>query len=625
MKQDLSDSTGDNRSIVALVAGYCFALATIVCVVAIGLFWFRQGSTWSASTLQADRSSSSKALPEQGTQSPLVDSDASALTQSSQIAAPVSALVRAQSSVNAQVYNGSAIEDAFVKTDANGDADAALFAALERLERQMAAAIASARESVVALEYTDPEGPPDTRRVATGVVINLRGDVLSINIDPPPSSAKPTAAEGFSQIVALDASGRRHSAHWVAADPETGLTLLRLAPRTVRPIRPARGKPNLGSQAFVVGNPFGMGHSVSRGHVAGLDRALDLGDRQLGGLIQVQVPLYPGDSGAAVVSLQGDWLGLIRSGLASPPAESEPSSSAPQIPVVDTTGAKTASTSTDVSLGRAERDTNFGFAIPARDALWVADQLGTGGRVDRAYLGVRLEPPGASSLESFSKSKQTIASTSVPANSVMAIKLSNASVHTPENLASSTHEGAILQDVLTGTPASQAGLQPGDRIVELNKHPIRTPYDLTDQLDQIPARTTITLSIIRDGGTKPKRMSLSLRTASRPQVPSALPVVAPITSLAPDGHKTVVSTTIAVAPQSAGVNTQRLSAPDSQKTASIPSGSPLPDDLRLNLPRAVVERLEKLERRLEKLESFPAHSAGPVPAPQPQISAARHP
>ena len=61
-----------------------------------------------------------------------------------------------------------------------------------------------------------------------------------------------------------------------------------------------------------------MGHSVSRGHVAGLDRALELGDRQLGGLIQIQAPLYPGDSGAAVVNLHGEWLGLIRSGLATP-------------------------------------------------------------------------------------------------------------------------------------------------------------------------------------------------------------------------------------------------------------------------------------------------------------------
>ena len=74
-------------------------------------------------------------------------------------------------------------------TNTEDDADAALFATLERLERQMAAAIARARESVVALEYTAPDAPSGTRRVATGVVINHRGEVLSVNIDPPPASA----------------------------------------------------------------------------------------------------------------------------------------------------------------------------------------------------------------------------------------------------------------------------------------------------------------------------------------------------------------------------------------------------------------------------------------------------
>ena len=40
---------------------------------------------------------------------------------------------------------------------------------------------------------------------------------------------------------------------------------------------------------------------------------------------------------------------------------------------------------------RAERDNDFGFALAARDILWVVDQLRARGHVDRAYLGVRLE------------------------------------------------------------------------------------------------------------------------------------------------------------------------------------------------------------------------------------------
>src|SRR4051812_25172216 len=90
---------------------------------------------------------------------------------------------------------------------------------LEEIERRVAESIARLRESAVALEYAAPDAPSGDRRVATGVVVNERGDVLSIRIDSPPSAVP---------ILARDASGGRHRASWIAADAETGLTLLRI-------------------------------------------------------------------------------------------------------------------------------------------------------------------------------------------------------------------------------------------------------------------------------------------------------------------------------------------------------------------------------------------------------------
>ena len=92
---------------------------------------------------------------------------------------------------------------------------------LDDQERRLAEAIVRARESAVTLEYAPADGPSEARRVATGVVINDAGDVLSIRIDPPPSTAP---------VIARDASGHRHPAQWVACDAETGLTLLRIKP-----------------------------------------------------------------------------------------------------------------------------------------------------------------------------------------------------------------------------------------------------------------------------------------------------------------------------------------------------------------------------------------------------------
>ena len=165
-------------------------------------------------------------------------------------------------------------------------------------------------------------------------------------------------------------SGRRRIAEWVAANQESGLTLLRISPRTVRPIKAASERPALGSPVVVIGDPFGLGHTVSRGHIAGLDRALKLRSRDIGGLIQVQAPLYPGDSGAVVANLRGQLLGLIRSGMAIPVAAndrprtaSETTTSASQSPLTMRSGwpisfAPTAMSIVPISASGWNRPTN---------------------------------------------------------------------------------------------------------------------------------------------------------------------------------------------------------------------------------------------------------------------------
>jgi S1-C subfamily serine protease len=529
-------------------------------------------------------------------------------------------------------------------------ADAALLAAWERLEQRIVAAMARARESVVTLEYTASEAAAGTRRVATGVVINHGGEILSVRIDPPPAGPAPGIARDSAPIVARDASGRRHAARWVAADPETGLTLLRVSPRAVRPIRRAADAPRLGSQVFVVGNPFGMGHSVSRGHVAGLGRALGLGSGQLGGLIQIQAPLYPGDSGAAVVDLRGDWLGLVRSGLAIPGAgaamESGPStgpagpgrSAAPADAVRDPDEAVAGASAP------SEQDTAFGFAIPSGDALWVADQLRAHGRVDRAYLGVRLEPmiPGTRALvmsEPPSPAAEPAAGSTDRRPGVAPESTMAPVGHDAVPPVTATGEGARLREVLAGTPAAAAGLRPGDRIVAVDGQSIRSPHDLIDRLDRIPAGATVRLSILRGDPPGLRPIELALQTTSRPSPAVASLGAGPPPSGSGSTRASVPVTPTAsrsIPPAPTRSNPASLPARDSARqpgpAATAPATHPdpaLPDrarpvspppvpplnELRLTLPRAVLERLEQLERRLEKLETFSTPSSHPGAAP----------
>jgi S1-C subfamily serine protease len=322
-------------------------------------------------------------------------------------------------------------------------------------------------------------------------VINHAGEVLSIRIDPPPNTTP---------VVARDASGHRYPAQWLASDVETGLTLLQIKPGAARPIPMALRGPQLGGQVLVIGNPFGLGHSVLRGHISGLERRLELGSRQLGGLIQIAVALHPGDSGALVTNLHGEWLGLIRSGLALP---------AP----------------------RRIHDHDFGFAISAGDALWVAEQLRSRGRVDRAYLGVRIDP-GAMAEE----------------------------------------PGAALLGVIDGSPASQAGLQTGDRIISLNGHAIESTGDLTDRLDRTLAGTEVVFDLLRGTHTE----HCVVHTTSRPPAAPKTPATA-----------------------DPSASSDSTPAPD-----PVPAG-PKGGELRPSTPRELIERLERLEHRLQQLEKQP--------------------
>ena len=173
----------------------------------------------------------------------------------------------------------------------------------------------------------------------------------------------------------------------------------------------------------------------------------------------------------------------------------------PNRPMLSPSSPPPSLTPTDVQMERSEGNTDFGFAIPVQDALWIADQLRAQGRVDRAYLGVRLESAPATGFTTVSLSEPPVPPAVTNASDAASPPES------PESLESrlkdagaltiASREGALLREVLAGTPASQAGLRPGDRIVSLDGHLIRSAHDLIDRLDRIPARRTITLGLVR--------------------------------------------------------------------------------------------------------------------------------
>lgn len=109
------------------------------------------------------------------------------------------------------------------------------------------------------------------------------------------------------------------------------------------------------------------------------------------------------------------------------------------------------------------------FAIPINAAMHVVEQLKSKGHVSRGWLGVSIQEVNKSLAESFGLAAP---------------------------------KGALVVEVLSGSPAGKAGLQVGDIIVAVNDKPINTSSDLPQLVAGLPVGSKATLEIVRDKNEK---------------------------------------------------------------------------------------------------------------------------
>jgi S1-C subfamily serine protease len=110
--------------------------------------------------------------------------------------------------------------------------------------------------------------------------------------------------------------GRKFSAQPLGVSPDLDLAVLKIAASGL-PTLPLgdSGKLEVGDYVVAIGNPFGLGQTVTSGIVSATDRPLGEGDSRR--FIQTDAPINPGNSGGALISLKGELIG-INSALFSP-------------------------------------------------------------------------------------------------------------------------------------------------------------------------------------------------------------------------------------------------------------------------------------------------------------------
>ncbi|HET8627420.1 MAG TPA: trypsin-like peptidase domain-containing protein [Thermomicrobiales bacterium] len=154
-------------------------------------------------------------------------------------------------------------------------------------------------------------GQPE-QSLGSGVVIDAAGDVL-------------TSLHVVAQATAIQltfADGTRSPARVANAQPDHDIAVLRADQPPAQLVPATLGNPNamnVGDEAFVVGNPFGLYDSMSAGVISGFDRTFTPagGGQSLKGLIQFDAAVNPGNSGGPLLNRAGQVIGIV-TGLANP-------------------------------------------------------------------------------------------------------------------------------------------------------------------------------------------------------------------------------------------------------------------------------------------------------------------
>jgi serine protease Do len=162
--------------------------------------------------------------------------------------------------------------------------------------------------------------------------------------------------DGASKVEVTTDEGKTYSAKVIGTDARTDLALIKVEGSSNFPFaKLADGKPRIGDWVLAVGNPFGLGGTVTAGIVSAMGR--DIGNGPYDDFIQIDAPVNKGNSGGPAFSTDGDVVG-VNTAIYSPSGG---------------------------SVGIA-------FSIPASTVKNVVAQLKDKGSVSRGWIGVQIQP-----------------------------------------------------------------------------------------------------------------------------------------------------------------------------------------------------------------------------------------
>jgi Do/DeqQ family serine protease len=230
-----------------------------------------------------------------------------------------------------------------------------------------------------------------TSSLGSGVIVDAKAGLVVTNHH---------VIEDAEQILVTLRDGRTVSAEVVGTDAETDVALIRIPSNNLTAVTLADSdKVQVGDFVVAIGNPFGLGQTVTSGIVSALGRS-GLGIEGYEDFIQTDASINVGNSGGALVNLRGELVG-INTAILAPGGGS----------------------------------VGIGFAIPTNMVQRVTEQLVEFGQLRRGLLGIEAQDLTPELAEAFGLDES---------------------------------RGAVVVAIQNGSAASDAGLQPGDVVLEVN-------------------------------------------------------------------------------------------------------------------------------------------------------------
>src|SRR3954454_10516908 len=250
--------------------------------------------------------------------------------------------------------------------------------------------------------------------------------------------------DASSFTVRIGADTKVLDATLVGKDPSSDLAVLKVDPSQVpgglKPLTLGDStKLEPGDQAIAIGSPFGLEGTVTTGIISSLGRTIDSPNGfPIADAVQTDAAINPGNSGGPLLDGNGRVIGV----------------------------------NSQIASGSGS-NSGVGFAVPVSTVKFVVPKIQSGGKVERAYLGVRNGTP-------------------------------------PDR------SGAIVDSVVANGPAERGGLQPGDKITDIDGKKINSSEDVSAAVTSRRPGEQAKVTVESGGGQR----TLNVNLGTRPDTPA---------------------------------------------------------------------------------------------------------